>query len=109
MLTDVAYGLLVLLFGWVMYRGIGKFNETMKKFAIIGVGGYIAPRHLRAIKDTGNTLVAALDKHDSVGVIDSYFPDAARRVRPQAGSYGGVGWHRPWNARGGGAEVPAAS
>jgi len=48
----------------------------MKKFALIGVGGYIAPRHLRAIKDTGNTLVAALDKHDSVGILDSYFPDA---------------------------------
>jgi UDP-N-acetyl-2-amino-2-deoxyglucuronate dehydrogenase len=48
----------------------------MKKFAIIGVGGYIAPRHLRAIKETGHTLVAALDKSDSVGVIDSYFPDA---------------------------------
>ncbi|MCK5563842.1 MAG: Gfo/Idh/MocA family oxidoreductase [Planctomycetes bacterium] len=48
----------------------------MKKFALIGVGGYIAPRHLRAIKDTGNVLVAALDKHDSVGIIDSYFPDA---------------------------------
>jgi len=48
----------------------------MKKFALIGVGGYIAPKHLRAIKDTGNILVAALDKNDSVGVIDSYFPDA---------------------------------
>ncbi|MBN1943229.1 MAG: Gfo/Idh/MocA family oxidoreductase [Phycisphaerae bacterium] len=49
----------------------------MKKFAIIGVGGYIAPRHLQAIKDTGNDCVVALDKNDSVGVIDSYFPDAA--------------------------------
>ena len=48
----------------------------MKKFAMIGVGGYIAPRHLKAIKDTGNVLVAALDKNDSVGIIDSYFPDA---------------------------------
>lgn len=48
----------------------------MKNFALIGVGGYIAPRHLRAIKDTGNELVACLDKVDSVGVIDSYFPDA---------------------------------
>ncbi|MEF3255341.1 MAG: Gfo/Idh/MocA family oxidoreductase, partial [Deferribacterales bacterium] len=45
-------------------------------FALIGLGGYIAPRHLKAIKDTGNTLVAALDKNDSVGIIDSYFPDA---------------------------------
>ena len=49
----------------------------MKNFAIIGVGGYIAPRHLKAIKDTGNNLVSAYDKNDSVGIIDSYFPNAA--------------------------------
>ncbi|OGU78722.1 MAG: oxidoreductase [Ignavibacteria bacterium RIFOXYA2_FULL_35_9] len=49
----------------------------MKKFAITGVAGYIAPRHLRAIKDTGNILVAAADPHDSVGILDQYFPDAA--------------------------------
>ncbi len=48
----------------------------MKNFAIIGVAGYIAPRHLKAIKDTGNELVAALDPNDSVGIIDSYFPQA---------------------------------
>ncbi len=48
----------------------------MKKFALIGVGGFIAPRHLRAIKETGNVLVAALDKSDSVGILDSYFPEA---------------------------------
>jgi UDP-N-acetyl-2-amino-2-deoxyglucuronate dehydrogenase len=48
----------------------------VKNFAIIGAGGYIAPRHMKAIKDTGNTLIAALDKHDSVGIMDSYFPDA---------------------------------
>jgi len=48
----------------------------MKQFALIGAAGYIAPRHLRAIKDTHNNLIAALDKFDSVGVIDSYFPDA---------------------------------
>ena len=47
-----------------------------KNFAMIGVGGYIAPRHLQAIKETGNTLLAGVDKHDSVGVIDSYFPNA---------------------------------
>ena len=51
--------------------------NTMKKFAIIGVGGYIAPRHLKAIKDTGNVLVSAYDKNDSVGIMDSYFPNAA--------------------------------
>ena len=48
----------------------------MKNFALIGVAGYIAPRHLKAIKDTGNNLVAALDPFDSVGVLDSYFPNA---------------------------------
>ncbi len=47
-----------------------------KKFAIIGVGGYIAVRHLKAIKDTGNILLATLDPCDSVGIIDSYFPDS---------------------------------
>ena len=49
----------------------------MKKFALIGAAGYIAPRHMKAIKDTNNNLVAAMDKNDSVGVIDSHFPDAA--------------------------------
>ena len=49
----------------------------MKNFAIIGVAGYIAPRHLKAIKDTGNNLVAAYDKFDSVGIMDSYFPNAS--------------------------------
>lgn len=44
-------------------------------FAIIGVGGYIAPRHLKAIKETGNTLVAALDVNDSVGILDRFFPE----------------------------------
>lgn len=48
----------------------------MKNFALIGVGGYIAPRHMKAIKDTGNNLVAAVDKSDSVGIMDSYFPQA---------------------------------
>jgi UDP-N-acetyl-2-amino-2-deoxyglucuronate dehydrogenase len=48
----------------------------MKNFALIGAAGYIAPRHMRAIKDTGNNLIAALDKCDSVGIIDSYFPEA---------------------------------
>ena len=47
-----------------------------KKFALIGVGGYIAPRHLKAIKETGNELVAALDKSDSVGILDSYTTEA---------------------------------
>ncbi|MFM2393908.1 MAG: hypothetical protein RLZZ546_1890 [Bacteroidota bacterium] len=49
----------------------------MKNFGIIGVGGYVAPRHLKAIRDTENNLVAALDKNDSVGIMDDYFPQAA--------------------------------
>lgn len=49
----------------------------MSQFALIGVAGYIAPRHLKAIKETGNTLVAAYDKFDCVGRLDSYFPDCA--------------------------------
>jgi UDP-N-acetyl-2-amino-2-deoxyglucuronate dehydrogenase len=48
----------------------------MKRFALIGAAGYIAPRHMKAIKDTGNELVAILDPSDSVGIIDRYFPEA---------------------------------
>jgi UDP-N-acetyl-2-amino-2-deoxyglucuronate dehydrogenase len=48
----------------------------MKNFALIGAAGYIAPRHMKAIKDTGNRLLAAYDKFDSVGVMDSHFSDA---------------------------------
>jgi UDP-N-acetyl-2-amino-2-deoxyglucuronate dehydrogenase len=48
----------------------------MKNFALIGAAGYIAPRHMKAIKNTKNNLLAAFDKGDSVGVIDSYFPNA---------------------------------
>ena len=48
----------------------------MKNFALIGASGYVAPRHMKAIKETGNHLVAALDKFDSVGIMDSYFPEA---------------------------------
>lgn len=51
-------------------------NE-IKNFALIGVGGFIAPRHLKAIKETGNVLEVSLDKNDSVGIIDSYFPSAS--------------------------------
>jgi len=55
----------------------------MASFALIGAAGFIAPRHLKAIKETGNTLVAALDPNDSVGVIDSYFPDADFFTEPE--------------------------
>lgn len=48
----------------------------MKNFALIGAAGYIAPRHMKAIKETDNNLVAALDTNDSVGIIDSFFPEA---------------------------------
>lgn len=48
----------------------------MKRFALIGAAGYIAPRHMKAIKDTGNILVAAYDPYDGVGIMDSHFPDA---------------------------------
>lgn len=55
----------------------------MKNFALIGAAGYIAPRHMKAIKDTNNNLVAALDRFDSVGVIDSYFPNADFFTEPE--------------------------
>lgn len=48
----------------------------MKSFGLIGAAGYIAPRHMRAIKDTGNSLKVAFDPYDGVGVMDSYFPEA---------------------------------
>ena len=49
----------------------------MKNFAMTGIAGYIAPRHLQAIKDTNNNLVAAMDPHDSVGLLDRYFPEVS--------------------------------
>ena len=55
----------------------------MKNFALIGASGYIAPRHLKAIKDTENNLLAALDRFDSVGIMDSYFPEADFFVEPE--------------------------
>jgi hypothetical protein len=48
----------------------------MPTFALFGAAGYIAPRHLRAIRDTGNDLLFVVDPSDSVGVLDQYFPDA---------------------------------
>lgn len=52
-------------------------------FALIGAAGYIAPRHMRAIKDTGNELVCALDPYDGVGIIDSFFPHADFFTEPE--------------------------
>jgi UDP-N-acetyl-2-amino-2-deoxyglucuronate dehydrogenase len=51
-------------------------DKQVKNFGLIGVAGYIAVRHLNAIKETGNTLLASLDPFDSVGIIDSYFPES---------------------------------
>lgn len=48
----------------------------MKNFALIGAAGYIAVRHMQAIKETNNDLIAVLDKFDSIGIIDNYFPEA---------------------------------
>lgn len=49
----------------------------MNNFALTGIAGYIAPRHLKAIKDTGNNLIAAIDPHDSVGILDQFFPETS--------------------------------
>jgi len=60
--------------------------DTIKKvqnFALIGAAGYIATRHMKAIKDTGNNLVAVLDRNDSAGIIDSYFPNADYFLEPE--------------------------
>lgn len=58
-------------------------QAQMKRFALIGAAGYIAPRHMRAIKDSGNELVCALDPYDGMGVIDSYFPQADFFTEPE--------------------------
>ena len=46
----------------------------MKRYVLLGAAGYVAPKHMKAIKETGGDLIACLDPHDSVGVLDSYFP-----------------------------------
>lgn len=58
-------------------------DKKVLNFGLIGAGGYIAPRHLKAIKETGNQLVAALDKYDGVGIMDSFFPDAEFFTEPE--------------------------
>lgn len=57
--------------------------EKVLNFGLIGAAGYIAPRHLKAIKETGNKLIAALDPFDSVGIMDSYFPEANFFTEPE--------------------------
>jgi UDP-N-acetyl-2-amino-2-deoxyglucuronate dehydrogenase len=60
-------------------------NQKIKpvNFALIGAAGYIAPRHMKAIKDTGNQLVCALDPYDGVGIMDSYFPQSDFFIEPE--------------------------
>ena len=58
-------------------------QRSVRKFALLGAAGFIAPRHLRAIRDTGHQVLAALDPHDNVGVIDSYFPEADFFTEPE--------------------------
>ena len=58
------------------YKLDNNQTKTMKNFVLVGAAGYIAPRHMMAIKETGNNLIAAYDPYDGVGIIDSYFPKA---------------------------------
>ncbi|MAE07848.1 MAG: oxidoreductase [Bacteroidetes bacterium] len=58
-------------------------SSKEENFALIGAAGYIAPRHMNAIKETGNMIIAALDPMDSVGIIDSYFPNADFFIEPE--------------------------
>jgi UDP-N-acetyl-2-amino-2-deoxyglucuronate dehydrogenase len=55
-----------------------------RRFGIIGCAGFVAPRHLQAIKETGNSLVTALDPHDSVGILDTYSPEAFFFTQPES-------------------------
>ncbi|WP_345970046.1 Gfo/Idh/MocA family oxidoreductase [Sulfurimonas sp. HSL1-6] len=71
----------------------------MKNFALIGAAGYIAPRHMKAIRETGNNLIAALDRCDSVGIIDSYFPDASFFTEYERFDRFVDKWHRSNNDR----------
>ncbi|WP_374543370.1 Gfo/Idh/MocA family oxidoreductase [Flavobacterium sp.] len=71
----------------------------MKNFALIGAAGYIAPRHMKAIKESGNDLVCALDKNDSVGILDSYFPMASFFTEFERFDRFVDKWHRDGNKR----------
>ncbi len=70
-------------YAFLFYKKNALKTEKPKNFALIGAAGYIAPRHMKAIKETGNQLLAALDPFDSVGIMDSYFPDAAFFTEPE--------------------------
>ena len=70
-----------------------------KNFAIIGASGYIAPRHMKAIKETGNNLVAALDPYDGIGIMDSYFPQASFFTEYERFDRFVDKWHRDGNKK----------
>ncbi|QOP45847.1 Gfo/Idh/MocA family protein [Sulfurimonas paralvinellae] len=70
-----------------------------KNFALIGAAGYIAPRHMKAIKETGNELVAALDPYDGIGVMDSYFPKASFFTEFERFDRFVDKWHRDGNKK----------
>lgn len=60
-----------------MDQAISRKNKQIKNFALIGAAGFVAPRHMRAIKECGHQLLAACDPYDGVGIIDSFFPSAS--------------------------------
>lgn len=68
-------------------------------FALIGASGYIAPRHMKAIKETRNELVAALDPYDGIGIMDSYFPNASFFTEYERFDRFVDKWHRDGNKR----------
>ncbi|RXJ67415.1 oxidoreductase [Halarcobacter ebronensis] len=70
-----------------------------KNFALIGASGYIAPRHMKAIKDTSNNLVAAMDKYDGIGIMDSYFPEASFFTEYERFDRFVDKWHRDGNKK----------
>lgn len=71
----------------------------MRNFAMIGAAGYIAPRHMKAIKETGNTLIAALDRYDGIGIMDSHFPEASFFTEFERFDRFVDKWHRDGNKR----------
>lgn len=73
--------------------------SNSKNFALIGASGYIAPRHMKAIKETGNELVAAMDKYDGIGIMDSHFPDASFFTEFERFDRFVDKWHRDGNKK----------
>jgi UDP-N-acetyl-2-amino-2-deoxyglucuronate dehydrogenase len=72
---------------------------SSKNFALIGASGYIAPRHMKAIKETGNELVAALDPYDGIGIMDSHFPQASFFTEFERFDRFVDKWHRDGNKK----------